>query len=135
VVPLLTAASYASLQGLDVALADTLAFNAPFFGDGSTDLELGINELTTLHAVYQSGFKPATTTSLLLPAHTLTANSQYVFLLGYHVFKNNVEFENFTFGEFTTAATSVPEPPAPTLVVVALAGVALAVRRKREHRS
>ena len=35
VVPLLTAASYASLQGLNVALADTIAFNAPIFGDGA----------------------------------------------------------------------------------------------------
>jgi hypothetical protein len=36
VVPLLTAASYDSLQGLDVSLADAIAFNTPFFGDGSS---------------------------------------------------------------------------------------------------
>ena len=131
VVPLLTAASYASLQGLDVALADTIAFNAPFFGDGSTNLEFAIIDLATLHAFYESGFQPATTTSLLLPANTLAANTQYTFLLGYHVYKSTVEFENFTFGEFTTAATTVSEPPAAPLVAVALAGLALAVRRKR----
>jgi hypothetical protein len=135
VVPLLTAASYASLQGLDVALADTLAFNAPIFGDGRTFLELAIFDLATLDAFYQSGQKPATTTSLLLPANTLASNTHYTFALGYSSSVNNVEFENFTFGEFTTAPRSVPEPPAPTLVAVALAGLALAARRKRERAS
>ena len=138
VVPLLTAASFASLQGLDVALADTIAFNAPIFGDASgvsTDLEFAIIDLATLHAFFESGFQPPTTTSLLLPANTLAANTQYTFALGYHSFLNGVEFENFTFGEFTTAAASVPEPPMPTLVAVALAGLALAARRKREQRS
>ena len=134
VVPLLTAASYASLQSLNVTLADTIAFNAPIFGDGTTDLEFAIID-ATLHPFFESGFQPPTTTSLLLPANTLAANTQYTFLLGYHAFKNGVEFENFTFSEFTTAARSVPEPPALTLVAVALAGLALAGRRKREYRS
>jgi hypothetical protein len=135
VVPLLTAASFASLQGLNVAFADTLAFNAPIFGDGSTFLEFAIFDLATLSASYQSGQKPPTTTSLQLPANTLTPNTHYTFALGYDSGVNGVEFENFTFGEFTTAPRSVPEPPAPSLVAVALAGLALAARRKREHRS
>ena len=55
--------------------------------------------------------------------------------LGYHGFESNVEFEKHTFGEFAMVATPVPEPPVPTLVVVALAGLELAARRKREQRS
>lgn len=55
--------------------------------------------------------------------------------LGYHGLKSNVDFEKKTFAEFAMVATSVPEPPVPTLVVVALAGLELAARRKREQRS
>jgi hypothetical protein len=133
VVPLLTAASYASLQGLNVTLADTIAFNAPIFGDGTTDLEFAIIDLATLHPFFESGFKPPTTTSLLLPANTLTANTHYTFALGYHGEKNNVEFENFTFGEFTTAATSVPEPT--TLALLAAAAIGILLPRRRVARA
>lgn len=131
-VPLLTAASYASLQGLDVALADTIAFNAPIFGDASgvsTELEFAIIDLATLHAFFETGFLPPTTTSLLLPANTLTANTQYTFALGYHGIKNDVEFENYMFSEFTTAAASVPEPSTLALLAAAAIGVLLPRRR------
>jgi len=146
VVPLLTAASYDSLQGLDVTLADTIAFNTPFFGDGSTALEFAIFDVATQQQVFSSSGNPATTASLLLPANTLAANSEYIFALGYdngYQLSGCVtpscgflEFENFTFGEFTTgAAASVPEPAAFNLVSIALACMWFGVRGKRRQRS
>jgi hypothetical protein len=130
-VPLLTGASFASLQGLNAASANLLAFNTPFFGAGTkTDLEFAILDLA-VNQVYASGFQPATTTGLLLPANTLAANTDYVFALGYHVDNGtNVEFENYGFGEFRTAA-AVPEPATFTLIGIGLAG--LGFRRHRRH--
>jgi len=131
VVPLLTGTSFASLQGLDAASSIFLAFNTPFFGAGTeTNLEFGIFDLATT-GVYGSGFRPATTTGLLLPANTLAANTDYIFALGYHVDNGtNVEFENFTFSEFRTAAALVPEPATLSLLGFGLAGL---VWRRRKH--
>jgi PEP-CTERM motif len=132
VVPLLTGASFASLQGLNAASSTFLAFNTPFFGAGTeTDLEFSIFDLA-VNQVYASGFLPATTTGLLLPANTLAANTDYVFALGYHVEGingTNVEFENYGFGEFRTAA-AVPEPATFALIGVGLAGLGW---RRRKH--
>jgi hypothetical protein len=134
-VPLLTGASFASLQGLNAAAADSLAFNTPFFGNGTTTaLEFAIFDLATQSQVYASGFRPATTAGLLLPANTLAANTDYVFALGYHVDEpmngTNVEFENYGFGEFRTAAALVPEPATFTLVGIGVAALGLRRRRK-----
>lgn len=148
-VPELTAASYASLQGLHVTSADTLAFNAPFYGDGSTRLELEIINATTLASVYQSAYQPSTTTSLLLGANTLTASTQYLYALGYENTDVSgcaasgsscelLDFENYTFGEFTTAATtgvSVPEPATLALLCLGLAGVGFTRKRNSSRAS
>jgi hypothetical protein len=133
-VPLLTGASFSSLQGLNAASSTFLAFNTPFFGAGTeTNLEFSIFDLAAKE-VYASGFQPATTTGLLLPANTLAANTDYVFALGYHVEEGingaNVEFENYGFGEFRTAA-AVPEPATFALIGIGLAG--LGFRRRRKH--
>jgi hypothetical protein len=137
VVPLLTGASFASLQGLDATSAAILAFNTPFYGAGTaTNLEFTIFDLATQGRVYASGFQPATTTSLLLAANTLAANTDYVYALGYHVDEpmngTNVEFENYGFGEFRTAA-AVPEPATFALVGLGLAGLGLRRRRKHQY--
>ena len=133
VVPLLTAASFASLQGLNAASANFLAFNTPFFGAGTeTNLEFAIGD-SSFNPVYASGFRPATTIGLLLPANTLAANTDYLFALGYHVFEGingaGVEFENYAFGEFRTAA-AVPEPATFALIGIGLAGLGW---RRRKH--
>lgn len=131
-VPLLTATSFASLQGLNPASANFLGFNTPFFGAGTeTDLEFAIADFAG-NVAYASGFQPATTAGLLIPANTLAANSDYVFALGYHVFEavnGGVEFENYAFGEFRTAA-AVPEPATFALIGAGLAGLGWR-RRKR----
>jgi len=140
VVPLLTGASFASLQGLDAASATFLSFNSPFFGAGTeTNLELAIFDpsfdFASQKPAYASGFQPATTTGLLLPANTLAPNTDYVFALGYHVSEGigagNVEFETYAFGEFRTAAAQVPEPATMTLLGAGLAGLGFWRRRKR----
>jgi hypothetical protein len=134
IVPLLTGASFSSLQGLNAATANFLAFNSPFYGAGTqTNLELSILNLATVTPVYASGFQPATTTGLLIPANTLAPNTEYVFALGYHVNNSvngtNVEFENYGFGEFTTA---VPEPSTYALMLAGV-GVLGAIARRRKQ--
>jgi hypothetical protein len=131
VIPLLTAGSYASLQNLDAASSILLGFNAPFYGDGTTFFDFGVfarSSLDTFESVF-SVHLPNTTGSLLLPAETLTANTQYVYLLGYG---NNTgsghEFLNYTFGEFTTA---VPEPQTISLLLLGLGVVCLKVTGRR----
>ena len=136
IVPLLTGASFASLQGLNAASATFLAFNSPFYGAGTeTNLEFGIFNLATVTQAYASGFQPATTPGLLLPANTLAPNTDYVFLLGYHVNNSvngtNVEFENYGFGEFRTAA-AVPEPSTYALLLAGF-GVLGAIARRRKR--
>jgi hypothetical protein len=136
-VPLLTGASFANLQGLNAAAATFLAFNTPFFAAGTeTELEFAIGDLATLNAAYSSGFQPATTTGLLIPANTLAANTDYDFLLGYHVHEainggGGLEFEDYTFGEFRTAA-AVPEPTTLALLGVGLAGLGFRCRRRHK---
>jgi hypothetical protein len=120
--PMLSAASYQGLQGVDASQPYRLSFNA-FTGDGvpccigevdpATSIAIyEVTSPTTYSEIYASAALPDTTTSFLLPADTLSSGHFYFFNLqfsnalhsgngatGYYY----LGFQEHTSGYFTTA--------------------------------
>lgn len=134
-IPALTAATYASLQGVNPDTQHALSFNT-FQGDGVPLTPGEVTPYTSLvitkegQVVYRSEALPAGTSTLLLPAHTLEAGTTYTYFLEQLNLRHcgpglacgataeNGYFQNFstsTTGFFTTADVSPVEPVALTV--------------------
>ncbi len=137
--PLLTAATFNGLQGLQSSSAFNIAFPAftPAAGTSEAFTFFTISNASTGAVVFNESFQPSSTTGFVLPANTLSPNTSYSYSLDYSdrvtgtgsTAPTNELFDVSTEGSFTTSAASVPEPGVAVLVGLGLLGIA--VLRKR----
>jgi hypothetical protein len=137
-VPALTGPSFTGLSTFDVANPYAVNFNSftpdPAASEGFTFLTL----YDASGPIFSAGFLAPSTTSVVIPANTLSGNTAYSFELDFSDrqdgFDGNVGTvvgsDVRTDGTFTTAALaqSVPEPAALTLLAPAL--LMLGLRRR-----
>jgi hypothetical protein len=123
--PFLTGNTYSSLQGMNSA-QNFLFHLSPYTPGGAANetnafIFLTIFDETTATTAFTAGFLDPTTTSILLPGHTLTAGHSYDYELDYSdrdagqgsggQFAPELGFDVRSDGTFTTADVApVPEP-------------------------
>ncbi len=137
--PFLTGTDYASLQGMNTAQAFTLHLSPFTNGSNATFsfIFVTIFDETTSTSVFDAGFLPASTTTVLIPANTLAAGDQFVYEID---FSNRdiiaspgatnpaqLGFDVRADGVFTASA-AVPEPS--TALLLGLGVVAVAALRR-----
>lgn len=141
-IPALSAASYTSLQGLNPANSLTInfdSFTAPDATVNETDTFFTIVNTTTGTVAFSQAFLPNSTTSVVLPANTLAANTGYQFDLDFSNRINGSDAQSaFTLdssevrtdGFFTTgAAVSTPEP---STIAFSVAGMLMILTWRRK---
>ena len=142
-IPALSATSYHALQSLNTNSALTLTFNAstPNPNANRNYGQFIISDLTQNYAVvYDSGTFSTTTTSVTVPAGTLSSGHQFLYTL---YFVDNVDtvdsvqnvqleqrFDNDTQGTFPTTAPS-PTPVPSSIILVTLGLIMVVVWRMR----
>jgi hypothetical protein len=137
--PSLTTASFNGLHGLNPNAPDTVNFNGftPSATANTSNVFFSITNVSTGAYVFVGTARPSSTTSVLIPAGTLTANTAYSYELIYDDRVDNFDlngsriatqqlFDTRTFGSFTTAA---PEPG--YFPILALLSVVMLVNRGR----
>jgi hypothetical protein len=141
--PYLTGTDYSNLQGMNSSHPFTFHFS-PFVTGNQANFSfifLTIFDFTLGHFVYDAGFLPATTTSLVLPANTLAPGHSFSYELDFSnrdivgspgvVFPAELGFDVRTHGLFSSS--SVPEPSSALLAVLGVAlGLSRAVRRRSQ---
>jgi hypothetical protein len=141
----LTGTDYSSLQGMDASQAFTFHFSPDLTGSNAAAsfIFFSIYDETAGMFAFTDGFLPASTTSVLLPANTLTSGHLYDYELDYSNrdilsnpggadFGPQLGFDTRTDGTFTTAAAATPEPGGAAMIVIAgLAGLFLLKRRAK----
>jgi hypothetical protein len=146
--PFLAGNTYSNLQGMNAAAAFTFQFS-PFTTGVLADasyVDFTIFDQTTNTFAYINNFLAPTTTSLLLPANTLTPGDQYTAEL---IFDNrnfvaspgadsqaSIGFELRDEANFTAAprSASTPEPQAITLLGLGIGGLLGYARLRRGRR-
>ena len=140
-VPYLTGSDFTNLQGMNASTSFNFHFSPFVTGSQATDsfLFFTLFDNTTSTLVYDAGFQPATTTGLTLAANTLNASHSYSYELIYSNrdsvpspganFKAVLGFDRRTTGQFSTAATTSPEPSTLALLTLGSLGI-VACRRK-----
>jgi hypothetical protein len=142
-IPALDAASFNALNGLDTSMALTIGFN-PFTVNPSASQGFTFFTIfTNTGSVFFDGFLAPGTTSLVLPANTLSANTTYGFELDFSDRTNGVNggistlvgSDVRTDGTFTTGAAAVPEPGSAGLLFTVMVVAGLLLGKKRLDRS
>jgi hypothetical protein len=144
-IPALNATSFNALNGLNPSMALTIGFN-PFTVNPAASQ--GFTFFTVFNGsgtAFADGFLAPGTTSLVLPANTLMANTTYTFELDFSDRINGTDLNGIptlvgsdvrTDGTFTTGAVSaVPEPGSLSLLLLVIATMGLIVGKKRLRRS
>jgi hypothetical protein len=138
----LTGTDYSSLQGMDATQDFTFHFNPDITGSNATAsfIFFTIYDETAGTVAFSDAFLPASTTSVVLPANTLTSGHLYDYELDYSnrdILSNpgdadsgpQLGFDTRTDGLFATAA---PEPASAAMLVIAgFAGLLLLKRRAK----
>ena len=142
-IPHLTGQSYQQLQGHDASLSVSLSFNSfqPDAAASEAYVFFSVFDRATYQRVFDLGFAPPSQGGVTLPGGTLLPGHDYFYelifdnrvlapvLAGDTTFENRSNYELRTSGLFSTSA--VPEPGAALMLVVGLAGLALARRKAR----
>jgi hypothetical protein len=134
--PTLTAASFNQLQGLNASSGFTFDFNAFAQNPDATEGFLFLNVSDAAGDVVFSANPDASATSIFMPGGVLAAGQAYNFDL---IFDSRIVgadgdvgtevfFDSHTSGAFTTAG--VPEPSSWAMMILGLAGVGAAMRRR-----
>jgi hypothetical protein len=137
-VPTLTAASFNQLQDLNAGSGFNFAFN--MFAQ-NPDANLAFLFLTVTdtggNTVFSAGSDP-TTTSFFMPGGTLAPGQTYNFDLLFDSritgsdgdVATTIFFDSHTLGSFTTAVAGVPEPSAWVMMILGVASLGIALRRR-----
>jgi hypothetical protein len=121
--PFLTGTDYAGLQGMNPSQPFTFHLSPYLTGSNAnfSFIFLTIFDFTSNTFVYSNGFLPPTTTSITLPANTLSFGHSFVYELNYDnrdvlegtgsaAFSPELGFDTRSDGTFSTATAPVPEP-------------------------
>jgi hypothetical protein len=142
--PYLTGTNYTDLQGMNAHQAFTFQFSPFVTGTLPTDnasyIFLTIYDYTKGAFVFNDGFLPSTTTSVVLPANTLTPGDSYGYELIFDnralglsspgtTFSAQISYDYRADGTFTAA--SVPEPTTVILLVPAVMWLGSFTARRR----
>jgi hypothetical protein len=136
-VPALTAASFNQLQGLNAGSGFNFDFDA---FEQNPDASEGFLFLNVFGADGKNVFSvnpDVSATSIFMPGGTLAAGQTYTFDLIFdsRIVDNSgdvpteIFFDSHTSGDFSTAA-AVPEPSTWAMMIIGLAGVGAALRRR-----
>lgn len=136
-VPFLSGTNFSSLQGMNTAAPFSFQLSpfTPNAGATASYLFLTIFETVSGNVTFDFGFNPSNTTSLTVPANTLTPGLDYTYQLIFSDrvtvaspgadFPAQIGFDERTTGSFTPA---LPEPGSAILLC---AGGALLLRRRQ----
>ena len=139
--PYLTGTDYSSLRGMNAAQPFTFHFSPYVTGNTATDsfIFFTIFDNTKNQLAFNEGFLPATTTSVVLPANTLTPGDSFTYELDYSNrnivngtganFAPELGFDVRSDGVFN--ATAVPEPRFAVLLGLGLLGLVGLKRRSK----
>jgi hypothetical protein len=141
--PFLAGTNFTALQGVDAHAAFTFQFSPFVTGTlppgGSSFIFLTVFDTTTNTTVFTQGFLPSTTTSVIMPANTLTPGDSYsselIFDNRYSVPSPGAEFDAPILfdvrSDVSFTASSVPEPATMALFAPACAFLVwMGVRRR-----
>jgi hypothetical protein len=136
--------NYSSLNGFDTAQNFTVNYNSFTPNAGATQgfTFFTVYDATTGLQVYGNEFQNPSSTASLIPANTLSPNTQYNFELDFSdrldVFDSTHQnfttqgFDLRTDGSFTTGFTrAVPEPSTWAMMILGFAGVGFMAYRRR----
>jgi hypothetical protein len=139
--PFLDGTNFSDLQGMNAAAPFAFDFSPFITGGGVSEsfIFFTLFDVNTSSFVFNSGFLPASTTGLVLPANTLQAGHAYSYELDFSnrllvpdpgaVFLGQLGFDSRTTGRFST--TAVPEPGIAIIGLGLVVSSAAILRRRR----
>lgn len=138
-IPYLT--NFSSLTGLDPTKDATVGFNSFMPNPGASEGYTFFTIYNSAGVVLTDGFLSPATTSIFIPASSLSANTQYSFELDFSDRLDGADSQNQNFteqgfdvrtdGAFVTGVGAVPEPSTWAMMMLGFAGIGfLAYRQK-----
>ena len=140
--PYLTGTDYTSLQGMNAAQPFTFHFSPDVTGSTASNsyIFFTIFDFTKGAFVFNDGFLSPSTTSVTVPANTLTAGDSFAYEVDFSnrdlvpspgaAFEAQLGFDVRTNGQFAAAPATIPEPATLTLTALGLVGVVSRYRRR-----